>query len=313
MKYCIKCKVDGKIFIGREILINHNNKEYLFMQNEKGLLTSIKITTPAKHPERFFSEVKPGKGKIRATFITNRDLEQIAELKKEFQQIESDLAFIGSNLRRIHWEKPEEKIIPETDEERNKVAISSVYQESEYPDELTNISEDTLRSVIEHKDIYNSLVIPKAFFREGKNHFKSFDYIDAFYDFYYVLEGLYGAGKHSKNLLKQLKNDKEFRKIIEFAMNQVKDDLRHSNEIKKLLVETNVSKEGNINVNYMIELLQKVRGNLHHYYIRSPVRQANPFHQREYESIAFFAMAVAMRSIAQKMYDINKKLGLAKD
>ncbi|TET71793.1 MAG: hypothetical protein E3J56_06265 [Candidatus Aminicenantes bacterium] len=313
MKYCIKCKVDGKIVIGREILIDYNNKEYLFIPDEKGLLVSIKITTRVKYPERFFSEIRPGEGKIKATFITGRDTELIAELKKEFQQIESDLTFLGSNLKRIHWEKPEEKIITETDEEREKVAINSIYEEGKYPDEPTNISEDTLRSIIEQKDIYNSLVIPKAFFREGINHFKLFDYIDAYYDFYYVFEGLYGAGKHGNNLLKQLKNDKEFRKIIDFVIKQFKNEPRHSDEIKKLLVETKVSKEADVNVDNMIKLLQKVRGNLHHYYIRSSLRQVNPFNQREYESIALFAMIVAGRSIAQKIYEINKLLGLAKD
>jgi hypothetical protein len=313
MKYCIKCKVDGKIVIGREILIKSNNKEYLFIPDDKGLLASIKITAPVKYPEKFFSEIKPGKGEIKAIFNTNRDAELIDELKKEFQQIESDLAFINANIKRIHWENPEEKIIPESDEERAKVAISSIYKTGEYPDVPTNISKDTLRSVIEHKDNYSSLLIPKAFFKEGKNHFESFDYIDAFYDFYFVFEGLYGAGKHGTNLLRQFKNDKEFRKIIEFVIKQFKDEPRHSDEIKKLLIETKISIEADINIDNMIKLLQNVRGNLHHYYIRSSVRQVNPFHQREYESIALFAMIIAARSIAQKMYEINKLLGIAKD
>jgi len=189
VKYCIKCKVDGKIVIGREILIDYNNKEYLFIPDEKGLLVSIKITTRVKYPERFFSEIRPGEGKIKATFITGRDTELIAELKKEFQQIESDLTFLGSNLKRIHWEKPEEKIITETDEEREKVAINSIYEEGKYPDEPTNISEDTLRSIIEQKDIYNSLVIPKAFSGEVKINSNILNYMIVYYNSYTDFKG----------------------------------------------------------------------------------------------------------------------------
>lgn len=125
MKYSIECKVELKIWLQKPITIKHENKEYSFIPDKNGLLSSIKITTPVTNPAEFYSIIEDTPDDIAKThIIIRRDYELSAQIIKEFQQLESFLAF-NTNLDRIFWNKAKDEIICETEEEKEKTQIFS--------------------------------------------------------------------------------------------------------------------------------------------------------------------------------------------
>jgi hypothetical protein len=56
----------------------------------------------------------------------------------------------------------------------------------------------SLSELIDVKDRYSSMIVLIAFFREGKNDYIEQKFINAFFNFYFVLEGMFGNGKTKK-------------------------------------------------------------------------------------------------------------------
>ncbi len=135
--------------------------------------------------------------------------------------------------------------------------------------------------------------------------FNSFRYINAFYNFYFVIEDLYGKGK-TKNfgIEKEFKKNKTFRDLVEWMINNDKISGRHKRNIKSFLLEEHKS----YNVDGIIELIIKVRGNLHHFSSKSSKHTGTPLNNKDFESMAFLLLGLSYRSILQKIYERNKDI-----
>jgi len=226
------------------------------------------------------------------------------ELRSDFQYIESYLAFIG-NLKKIHWEEARQEWIPETPEEKSRLKVFGVSLNRRYPDTPAPIGKDVLIEVIRGKTKYDGLTTLKSFFREGKNFFTQFRYVDAFYYFYFIIEDLYGGGK-TKNvdIERNFKSSRELRETVEWVMQtQINTSEKHSKGISQLLVEEKIQN----GTDGIIELIVAVRGRLHHYVSRSSLKQATPLNQRDFESPAFLIMGIALMSILKEIVKINQK------
>jgi hypothetical protein len=227
-----------------------------------------------------------------------------SENLSDFQYIESYLAFIG-NLKKIHWEEARQEWIPETPEEKSRLKVFGVSLNRRYPDTPTPIGKDVLIEVIRGKTKYGGLTTLKSFFREGKNFFTQFRYVDAFYYFYFIIEDLYGGGK-TKNvdIERNYKSSRELRETVEWVMQtQINTSEKHSKGISQLLVEEKIQN----GTDGIIELIVAVRGRLHHYVGRSSLKQATPLNQRDFESPAFLIMGIALMSILKEIVKINQK------
>ncbi|MBT4539739.1 hypothetical protein HOC32_05615, partial [Candidatus Woesearchaeota archaeon] len=292
------------IALEREIKINHKDKEYIFSPNEHGLLHKIKIIAVVIKSEEFYSEIiqTPGE-RISGKITINRDKRLYDELIKEFQELESILAFNG-NLKKIFWDTPKDEVICENEDEREKVGLFSSHWQKEYPDPIKQIDEEILTDIIATKEKYSYLTIPKAFWREGNNEFKEFRYINAFFNFYFILEGLYGNGNTKNNLVeKALKESNEFRGFVEFIIESLKKNQRHLNKINEMLKFRNKI----LSVDNIISLIVSTRGDLHHFMNNPNKVQGTPFNHKEFETIAWVTLGIAVRTILQKIIEINTK------
>jgi hypothetical protein len=306
MKYSLECDVDAKVKIGGIMKMIRGSKDYILIPDKQGWLTSIKIIAKVAEPQKFNSRIEPGDGRVKAKFIIEMDPTLRQELIREFQELESIFSFeTKGSLQNIRWDEPKEEVIPETDEEKAQVSVTGFHLKKEYPKYNTTLDEKTFESIVQSKHLYVSLVVPKAFYREGINEFHLRRYINAFYNFYFVLEDSYGQGKtRNKNIASAFKNSWEFKESLEWVIkNHIDKNERHRANIQKFCAEEKVEYD----VDGLIELLQKVRGNLHHYSSKSSKRVGSPFNHDDFESIAFLTMGLALRTILQRIFEINKR------
>jgi len=303
MKYSIECEVDSKIKLEKSITIKHENKEYKFIPDEKGMLVSIRITAPVSNPTNFYSVIKDTPDDIaKKQIIINRDIEFSGQIIREFQQLESFLAF-RTNLDRIFWNKPKDEIICETEEEKEKTNVFRYSYQKNYPDPIYAVDETFLMELIKYKNNFSALVNPMAFFREGVNDFKEFRYINSFFNLYFVLEGLYGNGK-TKNydIAREFENSDEFKSIINSVIKSIRKEHKHWTKLD----EMTKFRSKRIDAEGIIHLLISTRGELHHF-TNNPDRKkgGTPFDHEEFESIAFLSLLLAVRAIASQMIGIN--------
>lgn len=304
MKYSLECKVDSRLAIGSVIDIIDDTKEYIFTPDKEGMLASLKIVKKVDDPEKFYSKIEEGDEKVRMKITVETDEAIFSDLRSDFQYIESYLAFIG-NLKKIHWEEAKQEWIPETPEEKSRLKVFEVSLNRTYSDTPTPIGKNVLVGVIRGKNKYDGLTTLKSFYREGKNFFTQFRYVDAFYNFYFIIEDLYGGGK-TKNvdIERNFKSSKKLRETVEWVLQtQINTSEKHSKNILQLLVEEKIQN----GIDGIIELIVAVRGRLHHYISRSSLKQATPLNQRDFESPAFLVMGIAFMSILKEIVKINQE------
>jgi len=302
MKFSLECDVDSRINIPKILSRKIGKKEFIFNHNKDMLLNKIKIIVTVDNPDKFYSKIeKNATGKADWNFTINRDKEIYDELIEDFKQLESQLAFCGS-LKKIMWHSPKEEIICETEEEKQSVNIFGSNFKQEYPDPIQHLDEKSFTDIIETKDKYSLLTIPKAFWREGNNDFKRFRYINAFFNFYYILEGLYGNGKSKNSAIeKEFINSSEFCEFVNWFLESLKKETRHLKKINEFLKLRNKK----LDTEGIIHLLVSTRGDLHHFTNNPNKKQNMPFNDKEFESISWMTLGLATRAILQKILEIN--------
>lgn len=307
MKLSLECSIKGKVKIGKELRVMEGSKEYLLIPDSEGWLSKIKIIKKVDVPGKYTAKVGPGKGEANHEIRITGDREERMELIREFQELEGILSFdtIGS-LQSIEWDAPITELIAETEEEGKQVQVSGIGFEKEYPEYPASLDEEGFTTIIRNKENYVSLIVPQAFFREGANEFASMRYINAFYNFYFILEGLYGKGKtRNKDVAKEFKESAEFRGFVDSAIKDFNDKYPpHRVRIERFCKEESVLYD----TDGIIDLLWKVRGNLHHYSSRSSKRQGTPLDNEDFESIAFLALGLAARCILKRIAAVNINL-----
>lgn len=302
MKLEFKCKVESKTYIGNsELKTTLEDKDFTLIPDEKGLLKEIIVSTKIKKSDSVVSKISPStipgvKHDLRIQIDDKVDNE-ITEL---LQYLEADLSF-SANLKKIYWEDPELNFIPENDEDRKNVNVLSFSRNREYPDKSKILTLDGFKKIVANKEKYEFLTIVKSFFREGLREYHSFRYINAFYNFYFVIEDLYGKGKTRNYAIEEeFKKNKTFREFIDWMIKSLSG--RHKANIMKFLLEENKSYD----IDGLIEIIVKIRGNLHHFSSKSSKHKGTQLNQRDFESIAYLLLGLSVRSILQKIYERNK-------
>jgi len=307
MKLSLECSVEGKIKIGKQFRAVKGSKEYLLIPDDKGWLSKIKIIKKVAESNKYSAKIGPGKGKVKHEIRITGDREERLELIREFQELEGILSFdTAGSLKSIEWDAPTEDFIAETEEEEKQVEVHNLGFAKEYPDYPASLDEEGFGRIIRSKEHYVSLIVPQAFYREGTNEFASRRYINAFYNFYFILEDLYGKGKtKNKDIAEEFRSSEEFRGFVDWVIKDINDKYaKHRISIERFCKEERVAYD----TDGLIELLLKVRGNLHHYSSRSSKHKGTPLDNEDFESIAFLTMGLAARCILQRILRINLSL-----
>jgi hypothetical protein len=187
---------------------------------------------------------------------------RLNEIEEIMRSIEGMWSFWG--LESITIQMPKHEWISENEEEEKKLQLVNFsYSKKELNDEeIEPISFDLLaRPIIsavkkqEHDVIF-------SFYRRGSNDIREEEYIEAIYDFYFVLESFFANGK-SKNYLVE----KEF-KESEKLRNHITDLCDHSKFLASLDTEDRTKCKRILDgksVDKIIKFLINTRGFLHHH------------------------------------------------
>ena len=297
MKLAIECAVEAAhLYVGSGFTFVRGDREYSLVGDPDGKLAAVKIVAQVPQDEVWVSDMQPGSGDVkldlRVTFPPTLD-----RLVSTMQALEGLLSFhCSGQLSRVRWDQPKVEFIPE--DEGEEAPVRALHRKPEYRDERIHISGQAWTRIVDTADRLGDLVIPLAFYREAFNDFRQARYVGAFYNFYFLLEDFYGGGEtKNKKVEREFKNCPEMRESVRWTMDNYLTKRDHGANVQRLCEE----EHRDYTVDGLIELLVRVRGNLHHFPGKSSKRHGTPLNQRDFESIAFFAMGIACRAITSKL------------
>lgn len=208
------------------------------------------------------------------------------DIKNLIQTIES-LGSFWFRVKKIYWETPKRDWIPENDEETKRIQVTGIKLKKEYTKIPIELLPRLLTEIIVLRDNYKHLIIPMAFYREGRNEFTSFRYVNAFMDFYFYLEDLYGFGK-TKNIQveKQFIKSEQLNRALNHTIHSFSK--RHQDNLNEFL---KIEKYQYDNAG-IIKLIVKVRGNLHHFSQKSSKKKGHPLNQKDFETMAYLLFCI---------------------
>lgn len=295
MRFSLKAKVLSSAVLREATRFHHNDIAVVIFPDQEGLLSEIHIS---KAVENYLSYLPTIDASVEPPRITlNSPSEDLEKLRGWLQYLESLLSFY-CGIHRIDWQFPDQEWIPENEEERTQLSVSGFTASKRYDPAFLEFRPDVFYRALIFRDKLEYLKIPMAFYREGDNHFNSFQYIEAYWKFYFFLEALYSNGK-SKNdqVVKEFQKSREIRHGVEKIVAKIQSDpdKRHINNIVSLLDKLGLV----LSTDDVIAMLVELRGKLLHFSLKSTQVKGHPFNQMEFESAAYLIMAVCIECIVR--------------
>lgn len=291
--------MEGETALRQTTSLVYRGREYIFHRNDRGFLTRITIVASAPNPSRFYSEFRMGDN---PGITLGSDGGLRTELLSDLQQIEGLLAF-HFKVSRVRWDTARSESVAETEEERGLGAYSLQTTRS-IPDwrsgELTpQAAEKLTERSVEHPQ----LTVPLSFWREGNNDLHSFRFINAFFNFYFVLEGRYANGKTGNDeVQKQFMRSDQLKGIISRILPAHLNNGVTPNALMQALERSRLD----LTTDGVITLLIKTRGEVHHYSERSTRPQGNPLNQENYAAVAFLAGHIATDTLLERLAEVQR-------
>lgn len=255
-------------------------------KTEKGFVTHIEVTVPLPNEEDWPSIQQNPAQWIKLHI--NPKTPHLPWIQRELRSLQGLLGIFG--LQSIHMNNPDLEWIPESEDERNKLALYAFSSKSEglLDEEIPTLSFDLMARAVLASDAASEVEVALNFFRRGMLDVYSHNYIEAIYDFYFLLESEFGDGKFKKAaILNAFSGSQTLCSYVQRAITypglMLQDQRtreKFNNTYAKMTVEEALSK--------IVEL----RGYLHHHTAK---RRDNwhPDDQRRYEVDALFLQTVA--------------------
>ncbi|MCX6652436.1 MAG: hypothetical protein NT137_03670 [Methanomassiliicoccales archaeon] len=250
--------------------------------DDRGVFTRLSIeyemTDPAETPKL---EINGDHSRLDI----GGDPERYARILNLFHTVESALTLNG--VQRVHYDDITQEWLPDNEEEKRKLTVNNVKFTKREPEEpLRRVR----RSFIDG-DLTRiwRIEIPLAFFREGRNEFLARRYINAFQDFYYVLEGLFGEGK-TKDVEGAMKASNDLRLCSDSVLKVIRGNPDFESRIAPLFVSLRL----NIDVDGLVDFIVKYRHRLHHFWVEKREWYGHPFNHDEFRDPALVLMLLSM-------------------
>src|SRR5579872_7502582 len=202
MKYGLRCPVTSKIRLSKPETRAWDDLTLELKTNPEGYLAHVSVSASGEDAAEYHSGTHIDHSRRTIKVQVNRNEKLHARMKLALQSLESFLCFYG-NLEAIHWDAAEAFVEAEAEEEKKDLGIQSWMIAPGINDPIVNLSPEQLDTIVAHASRCSEMTATLAFHRMGINNVRRFQYISAFFNFYFVLEGLYGNGKfraeHVKN------------------------------------------------------------------------------------------------------------------
>lgn len=195
-------------------------------------------------------------------------------------------------------------LVPETPEEEARVQVWNLSLKKSIPRQNVLIKEDTFKTLVLSAPRFDSLAVATGFWREGGNQLEDKSYIQAFYSFFFVIEDLFADGRTSeKEVLKVFSKSQNFCKICNTTVRQFfgKGD-EHEAALRRFFEAEGCEPD----VPGLQKFLFRMRGNMHHYFGKSPRPHPTPFNQEQFHAIALLALYISSLALAEQIFALKK-------
>jgi hypothetical protein len=251
-----------------------------------GIVTHVSVTVPVPNRDDWPAvEQDPAPG-IKAHIRAHTP--HLPFIQRELRALQGLLALFG--LHSIDMEAPEVRWLAESDEERSLLRIHSYKLTTEpLPDsEVRPTPFDFVVRAIIAADAASDIEMPLNFFRRGMLDVYGRNYIEAIYDFYFILETLFGEGKFKTAAVSAaFLNSSQLRSCVERAMKDPGPLIMLDPRVR-LAFERGYA---GLSVEQAIAKMVELRGYLHHH---TSKRRGiwSPEDQFRYEMDALFFQSV---------------------
>lgn len=298
MKCKYTFKIEGEIKPTRDFLIPIGGYLYDFI-TKNGFITHISVTVP-NFNERYLPTITSHpEGRVKASINIPQD-PIFPEIQQELRTFQGLLALFG--LDSIAIDNPKIEWIPENAEEKKKIQSINTgpitYSKNKLP--ARPLQHDILvKSLIAAKQINEarSVEIPLNFYRKGTHDIFERRYIEAIYDFYFVIETIYGDGKFKKKaIIEKFTQSTGLRNSIKKTLDSPDHEILRDNALKKIYEQKIASKS----IEEIIEHIVELRGFLHHHTIKNN-KIWHPDNHNIYKVEALFLLQVCF-NIALELF-----------
>ena len=303
MKCCYTFNIEGNLKPSHDVIIPFGNWEYSF-EIQDGFIRKLSVTVP-NFPIENTPQITPqNSGRVKAHINIPLD-PYLFFIQEEVRTLEGLLSLYG--IHQIDTEHPKIKWLPENDEEKKKLQMYEFKTSYTEPDQNKFIPlpfDIIARSIIASKEA-KQIQIPLSFFRKGSIDVYERRFIEAIYDFYFMLETCYGNGK-TKNyaIKKEFEKSEELKKSINKVIQDKNSRLSKDPKFSKIYEKNYSAKTAEEIISHLVEL----RGFLHHHSLKRKDIW-HPEQQKEYEIDATFLQRLCFEIsfILSEPYIFNKE------
>ncbi len=261
MKCKYKFKINGKIKPSHVFPIKARGATYEFEINEFGVATHIWATIKTDD-ERYWPSITKSPTPGVAFHLNIKENPLMFFVIMELRTIEGLLSLYGVYSIDLHHPKME--WIPENEQEKEKLKVFNYKTDiTEIPDnEIRPTPFDIIARSIIGADKGFAVEVALSFYRKGRIDIEEKRYIEAIYDFYFLIESTYGNGKFKKKQISaEFKNSKILIKSIMSAQNEPGSRILSNSKLKQEY-ETKYKNKSPENI---IDQIIELRGFLHHH------------------------------------------------
>lgn len=286
MKCRYRFRVNGRIRLRQNVPVPASGWTYEF-QLVNGFVQHVVVTVPLSQREHWPEVILDPEPGVKARIKVPQP--HLPFIQRELRSLQGLLSLFG--LQSIDFESPSIEWVPETMAERSQLQLFTHEIESEpIPDELIKpLSFDLLARAVMAADAANEIEITLSFFRRGMCDVYARNYIEAIYDFYFILETHFADGKFKKAAVEAaFLAAPELRDAVQSAINDPGPIITLTPALAKSFSQS----YRRMSVDQAIRKMVQLRGFLHHHFGKR--RDAwHPDDQRRYELDALFFRSVA--------------------
>ena len=289
MQIKIETEILGNLLFEEDMKFKLHPYEINIESNSEIEKPIISINKKITNYLEFLPKIELNKNNISSIILPKEDYinEQIEILK----HIES-FGAIDKGIKKINWDNCKIIWTPENEIEEKELPIREYSRNLNYNIQPKIISKDWLRNTVLYRKQLQHLSLPFSFYRAGVNYYHSFQYQEAFINFYLMLEGFF-----ANNQFKNEKVKSEFKKsiILKKSINSVVLRLKEMKDVHyEWFITTCEKYNKKADENGIIHFLVELRGNLSHFSMGKPNKHRNPFADKDFHSLAFIIMSICL-------------------
>ena len=290
MRFRVTATVDSDAIAENDFTVEFDKYRVGVTLNTDRSLKEIYIETAVDKDEKL-PAIEPGTGLAKFNFVYSRP-KCADDLIERLIYLESVGAFWW-HIKSLNTHQVSEQWIPENEKEKKKLSLIGFSTTQSYKRHLIPIHDHQIKDLLDMEKYEKAMVIPMAFYREGTINFHSLKYINAFQNYFLMIEGLHGGGRSgSSALIKALVSSPELIKAATTMLGKVAEDPKDQH-YKVLAIEIH-----DLGFDFdpigLIKWLVRTRGQLSHFSLKSSKKQGHPLVQSDYRTHAYIAQGVCL-------------------